>query len=66
MRKARQNIGILKQLSNFLPLKALDQVYKAYCRFHLDYCDVIYHIPPKLSNLGLNLHKLMERVEHIQ
>ena len=34
--KAKKNIGILKQLSKFLPLKTLDQIYKAFVRSHLD------------------------------
>ena len=33
--KVKRNIGILKHLSKFLPLKTLDQF--------LDYCDAIYH-----------------------
>ena len=55
--KAKKNIGLF--LSKFLPLKTLDQMYKALVRSHLD-CDVIYHIPsiihqppryyPKFSN----------------
>ena len=49
MRKARRNIGILKHLSKYLPLKTLDQMYKALVRSHLDYCDIIYHIPPTLN-----------------
>ena len=46
MIKAKKYIGILKHLSKFLPLKTLDQMYKAFVRSHLDYCDIIYHIPP--------------------
>ena len=49
MRKAKKNIGILKLLSKYLPLKTLDQMYKALVRSHLDYCDMIYHIPPTLQ-----------------
>ena len=45
--KAKKHIGIIKHLSRFLPLKTLDQMYKALVRPHLDYCDVIYHIPSK-------------------
>ena len=45
IKKAKQNLGIIKHLSSFLPLKTLDQMYKALVRPHLDYCDVIYHIP---------------------
>ena len=62
MRKAKRNIGILKHLSKYLPLKTLDQMYKALVRSHLDYCDMIYHIPPTLNQHGLTLHKLMDKV----
>ena len=41
--KAKKNIGILKHLSKFLPLKTLDQMYKTLVRSHLDYRDIIYH-----------------------
>ena len=41
--KAKTNVGILKYLSKCFPLKTLDQMCKA--RSHLDYCDIIYHIP---------------------
>ena len=57
IRKAKKNIGILIHLSKFIPLKALDQMYKALARSHLDYCDLIYHIPPTLTQRGLSLHK---------
>ena len=43
--KAKKGIGIIKYLSNFLPVKTLDQIYKALVRSHLDYCDIIYHTP---------------------
>ena len=45
MIKAEKYIGIIKHPSNVLPLKTLDQIYKALVRSHLDYCDIIYHIP---------------------
>ena len=66
--KAKKNIGILKQLSKFLPLKTLDQIYKAFVRSHLDYCDIIYHIPSHLNQapLGVTLNSLMEKIERIQ
>ena len=32
MIKAKRNVGLLKYLSNFLPLKSLDQMYKALVR----------------------------------
>ena len=43
-------------------------MYKALVRSHLDYCDIIYHIPPILNQppLGLSLNNLMEKVERIQ
>ena len=66
--KAKRNVGIPKHLSTFLPLKTLDQMYKALVRSHLDYCDAIYHIPSILHQppLGRILNSLMEKVERIQ
>ena len=66
--KAKKVIGVIKHLSNYLPLKTLDQMYKALVRSHLDYCDIIYHEPNKINQppLGLSLTALMEKVERIQ
>ena len=66
--KAKKNVGILKQLLQFLPLKTLDQMYKALVRPHLDYCDIIYHIPSIIHRqpLGVTLNSLMTKVERIQ
>ena len=66
--KAKKNIGILKHFSRFLPLKTLDQMYKALVCSHLDYCDVIYHIPSITHQppLGRTLSSLMEKVERVQ
>ena len=47
-KKAKKNIGIIKHLNSFLPFHSLNQMYSALVRSHLDYCDVIYHIPPKI------------------
>ena len=68
MVKAKQNIGIIKHLNKFLPFKTLNQMYKALVRSHLDYCDIIYHIPSIIHNppLGTSLNYLMEKVEKIQ
>ena len=68
MSKANKNIGILRHLSKFLPIRTLDQMYKALVRSHLDYCDIIYHIPAQLNPppLGLTLPNLMGKVEQIQ
>ena len=59
---------IFKHLSKFLPLKTLDQMYKALDRSHLDYCDAIYHIPLILHQPPLDRthNSLMESVEIIQ
>ena len=66
--KAKKGIGIIKYLSQFLPFKTLDQIYKALVRSHLDYCDTIYHIPAFNSqiNLGVTLNSLMEKVKRTQ
>ena len=65
---AKTNIGIVKHLNKFLPLKPLNQMYKALVRSHLDYCDSIYHIPHTIQEppLGVSLHVIMENVEKIQ
>ena len=47
--KAKKNIGIIKHLSKYLPAKTLNQMYNALVRSHLDYCDIIYHIPPNIN-----------------
>ena len=43
-------------------------MYKALVRSHLDYCDVIYHIPSITHHppLGRTLSSLMEKVERVQ
>ena len=66
--KAKKDVGILRHLSKFLPLKTLDQMYKALVRSHLDYCDIIYHIPSHQNQapLGVVLNSLMENVGRIQ
>ena len=43
--KANQGINVIKRLYNYLPGKALLQIYKSFVRPHLDYCAVIYHKP---------------------
>ena len=66
--KAKKIVGILKHLSKFLPLRTLDQMYKALVRSHFDYCDIIYHSPSHQNQapLGMTLNSLMEKVERIQ
>ena len=66
MAKAKANIRIIKHLNRFLPFKTLNQMYISLVRSHLDYCDVIYHIPPILHQppLGMTLHNLMEKIQY--
>ena len=71
--KAKKNLGIIKHLSTFLPRikhlstflprKALDQMYKTIVRSHLDYCDIIYHIPSVQTQFGVTLTDQMEKAE---
>ena len=55
-------------MNRFLPLKTLAHMYKSLVRSHLDYCDIIYHIPPTshAPPLGVTLHDHMEMVEKTQ
>ena len=65
---AHKGLGIIKSLSRFLSVKTLDLIYKMYIRPHLDFCDVVYHIPsitnPFDSSISLNY--LMNTLERIQ
>ena len=68
---ARKDIGIFKHLSSYLPLRTPDQIFKIHVRPHLDYCDVIYHIPVKtreMSNFDCSqtLQYLMKLLESTQ
>ena len=40
--KAMKGIGIIRKLSNVLPIKSLITIYKSFVRPHLDYGDLIY------------------------
>ena len=66
--KAKRIVGMIKYLSSFLPLKTLDQMYKALVRSHLDYCNTIYHMPALNNqiNLGVTLTSLMKTVGRTQ
>ena len=66
--KARKGIGVIKYLSSYVPVKTLDQIYKMYVRPHLDFCDVIYHIP-EIDSLFVSSSRLsywMNRIERLQ
>ena len=66
--KTRKGIGLLKYLSKYLPRNTLNELYKLYVRPHLDYGNVIYHIPAKVCEFSQNiiLPNIMERLESVQ
>ena len=70
IKKAKRIIGIIKHLNLLLPFKTLNQMYKSLVRPHLDYCDIIYHIPqlvhPPSEGGGITLNYLMELTEKVQ
>ena len=66
IQKAKKNIGMIKHLSTYLPMKTLNQMYKTFVRPHLDYCDIIYHEPPKVERHETSLTAPMEEVERVQ
>ena len=41
-------------------------MYKALVRSHLDYCDIIYHIPSRQTQVGVTSNALMVKTERIQ
>ena len=59
---------MLRYLSKYLSLYTLSQMYKMFVRPHLDYGDVIYHIPHtvNLFDSSISLHPLMEGIEKVQ
>ena len=66
--KKRKKIGSLKCLYKYLPTHNLNELCKLYVRPHLDYGDVIYHIPSKVYEFSKNaiLANLMEKLESVQ
>ena len=66
--KSRQGIGMLRFLSKYLPRHTLNEIYKLYVRPHLDYGDVIYHIPHKTCEFShsFKLTNQMEKLEAVQ
>ena len=66
--KARKGVGVIKYLSSYVPVKTLDQIYKMYVRPHLDFCDVIYHIPEidSLFDSSSRLSNWMNQIERVQ
>ena len=66
IKKANNHVGIIRILSNYLPFKTLNQMFKTFGRSHLDYCDVIYHQAAKITRDGQVLTSLMNEVERVQ
>ena len=66
--KAHKGLGIIKSLSRFLSVKTLDLICKLYIRPHLDFCDVVFHIPSITNpfDSSINLNYLMNTLERIQ
>ena len=66
--KTRKGIGMLKYLSKYLPRHTLNELYKLYVRPHLDYGDVIYHIPARVCEFSHSvfLPNQMEKLESVQ
>ena len=62
--KTRKGIGFVKYLSKYLPRHTLNELYKLYVRPHLDYGDVIYHVPAKVCEFSgsIILPSLMEKL----
>ena len=61
-------IGMLRFLSKYLPRHTLNEMYKLYVRPHLDYGDVIYHIPHKMCEFShsFKLTNQMKKLEAVQ
>ena len=66
--KTRKGVGLLKYLSKYLPRHTLNESFKLYVRPHVEYGDVIYHIPAKVCEFSGNtiLSNLMEKLESVQ
>ena len=66
--KARKGVGLLKYLSKYLPRHTLNELFKLYVQPHLEYGDVIFHIPAKVCEFSGNtiLPSLMEKLESVQ
>jgi hypothetical protein len=72
IKKARQGIGLMKQIYPYIPRNTLEIVYKLYIRPHLDYADIIFHIPYKDNPAFLSdsdtepLNNFMRQIESVQ
>ena len=59
---------MLRFLSKYLPRHTLNEMYKLYVRPHLDYGDVIYHLPQNICEFSqtVTLTNSMEKLESVQ
>ena len=66
--KARSGIGGLRLLSRYLPRSSLCEICKLHIHPHLDYGDVLYHIPTKVYEFrSTNTSpSIMEKIESVQ
>ena len=66
--KSRQGIRMLRFLSKYLLRHTRYKIYKLYVRPHLDYGDVIFHIPHKMRGFSdcSKLSNQMEMLEAVQ
>ena len=66
--KARRGIGGLRLLSRYLPRSSLCEMYKLHIRPHLDYGDVLYHIPIKVYEFRSTntIPSIMEKIELVK
>ena len=61
--KARQGIGLIRHISNYVSRDVLNQMYKLYVRPHLDYGDIVCHRhdPEMLQSFT----RMIEQTQHL-
>ena len=67
--KARQGLGLMRQLKKWVSPSVLETIYKLYDRPHLDYGDIIYHYADLNKQTVKDFETssdLMKKVETIQ
>ena len=67
--KAKQGLGLMKQLKKWVSFNTLEVIYKMYVRPHLDYGDMVYDNGEVLKNglIPLSISSsLLRRVESLQ
>ena len=58
--------GMLRFLSKHLSRNTFNELYELYVRPHLEYGDVVYHIPQKEENTSCLENNFMEKLESVQ